>query len=112
MISDFFLILFMTISGAFAAYSLKRSSGGTLLQTFCSIWFFMGGGLYLCAACLNILALKRMDYSIVLPLSSVTYIWTAMISRTLLKENITKKMLLGIIFIVFGAICISLSFPQ
>lgn len=112
MISDFFLILLMTISGAFAAYSLKRSSGGTLLQIFCSVWFFAGGGLYLCAACLNILALKRMDYSIVLPLSSITYIWTAIISWTLLKENITKKMILGITFIVSGAVCISLAFSQ
>ena len=110
MIFDLLLILSMTLTGAFASLCLKRSSENTLFRTFFSFWFYGGAVLYLCASLLNIWALKNMDYSTVLPLTSITYIWTIILSKIFLKERISKKTIAGIIYIVIGAIFISASF--
>lgn len=106
MILNILLIFFMTLTGAFASYCLKRSSDRSFWKTFFCVWFYLGGFLYLCASLLNIWALKRMDYSTVLPLTSITYIWTIILSFALLKEKITKNMVFGIVCIVIGAIAI------
>ena len=42
--------------------------------------FYLGGLLYLISAILNIYILKFLDYSVVLPLTSITYIWTFVLS--------------------------------
>ncbi|MFR2167688.1 MAG: hypothetical protein ACLS5W_07540 [Coprococcus sp.] len=47
--------------------------------------------MYLVSALLNIYVLRYLDYSVVLPLTSVTYIWTMVISYFILKEKISKK---------------------
>lgn len=65
------------------------------------IW--AGGVLYGLAALLNIYLLRKLPYSVVLPLTSVTYIWTLCVSRALLGERITVRKLLGVGLIVAGA---------
>lgn len=44
----------------------------------------------------------------VLPLTSITYIWTLVISYKFLKEKITFKKIIGIILIIVGAIIIAI----
>lgn len=69
---------------------------------------YIGGFLYVAAAVLNILVLRYLDYSVVLPLSSVTYIWTMVLSNRMLQEKITRKKILGVACIVLGAICVAI----
>ena len=69
---------------------------------------YVGGGLYLLSAVLNIHVLKYLDYSVVLPLTSITYIWTMVLSYFSLKERITAKKVLGVALIVGGAVLVSL----
>jgi len=63
--------------------------------------------LYLLSAVLNIYVLKYLDYSVVLPLTSITYIWTMVLSYFSLKERITAKKVLGVALIVGGAVLVS-----
>ena len=73
-----------------------------------NINLYIGGALYLASAVANIIVLKKMEYSIVLPLTSITYIWTMILSYMILKEEITKKKIGGVILILIGAVCVSI----
>ena len=109
MIVNILLLLGMTLAGAFASLCLKYAVKPVLWRTFLAIGFYGGGMLYLFAALLNILALRRMDYSVVLPLTSITYIWTLVLAAIFLKEKITKNMVRGIVYIIAGAVAMSIS---
>lgn len=101
------LFLLITLMGAFASYFLKKSSGG-VLEIIKSPYFYVGGFLYVIAAVINVYILQFMDYTKVLPLTSLTYVWTLVIARIFLKESIEAKQYLGVLFIVCGALVISL----
>lgn len=95
----------MTIMGSFGGFFFKKVSAdfkipGILLNKN----LYIGGILYVGGALLNIYVLKFLDYSMVLPLTSLTYIWTMIVSYTLLGEKITPKKMAGVTLIVIGAI--------
>ena len=46
-------------------------------------------------------------YSVVLPLTAITYIWTLVISNRILKEKISRKKIVGVLCILVGAILIA-----
>ena len=77
-------------------------------SVFLNLNLYIGGILYVIAAVLNIVALKYLPYSIVLPLTAITYIWTIIISRLMLKEKVNKEKVIGIILIIIGAIFIAM----
>lgn len=105
----FVLLMAMTLLGAFASLFLKKASScGGACRFFTSLNFYIGGILYLASAVLNIIILRRLDYSLVLPLTSVTYVWTMIISYLILHEHISKKKINGVILIIIGAVIISI----
>lgn len=109
MIIYFIVLLVMTLLGATASLFLKRASGiDGFISLIKNINLYIGGSLYLASAVLNIFILKYLDYSVVLPLTSLTYIWTMVLSYMILKEKITKKKIVGVVLILVGAICVSL----
>lgn len=69
---------------------------------------YIGGILYIVSAGLNIWLLRYLDYSVVLPLTSFTYIWTMVLSCLILKEKITKAKIIGVVLILIGAVFISM----
>lgn len=103
----FLILVIMTFIGSLASLFLKKSSNYT---TFISLlknkWLYLGAFLYLLSALLNIYILKYLDYSIVLPLTSITYIWTMIISKIFLKEKLTFRKILGTFLIFCGALVI------
>lgn len=104
----FFLILCMTFMGSVASVFFKRASGSAgFMKMLFNVNLFIGGFLYVAGAALNIVVLRYLDYSVVLPLSSVTYIWTMVLSYLILQERITKKKILGVLCIVLGAVCVA-----
>lgn len=104
------LILIMTSMGAIASIFFKKaSSSNGIMQLLLNINLYIGGFLYLASAILNIIVLKYLNYSVVLPLTSITYIWTMIFSYLLLKEKITMKKAIGVSCIVLGAICVAVS---
>ena len=105
----YLLLLIGTLLGAFGGFYLKKSTGkegisGIILSPF----LYIGGFSYLISAVLNIIVLKYLPYSVVLPLTSITYIWSLVIAYYFLKEKITKVKIYGIVFIIIGAIFISI----
>ncbi|TEB16165.1 4-amino-4-deoxy-L-arabinose-phosphoundecaprenol flippase subunit ArnE [Pelotomaculum sp. FP] len=102
-------LLLMTILGAFGGFYLKKATGlSSIWLILRSPWFYLGGILYFSSALINIYVLKYLLYSTVLPLTSITYIWSFILSYKFLSEKITRYKWTGIIFIILGAIFISL----
>jgi drug/metabolite transporter (DMT)-like permease len=95
----------MTLTASFAAFFLKKStSNETFLSFFSSKYFYIGGFLYIIAAIFNIWILKIMPYSVVIPLGSITYIWTMLIARLFLKEKVRTGKIIGTLLIITGVV--------
>ena len=109
MIFYYVLILIMTLIASFASFSLKKSTnGGTVLSIIRNKYLYIGGFLYVVAAIFNIWLLKKMPYSVVVPLGSMCYIWTMFIAGILLKEKINIVKVVGVLLILFGVVCIAM----
>ena len=109
MIGYFICLLIMTVLGSVASLFLKKASGTDgILAMIKNVNLYIGGFLYLASAILNIWLLRYLEYSVVLPLTSLTYIWTMVFSYMILKEKITKKKICGVFLILIGAICVSI----
>lgn len=100
----------MTWFGAFGGFLLKKASSYDIkLEKYkLLMWLMVGVFFYGAAAILNIVALHYLPYTIVFPLTAVTYIWTMILSYFLLKEHISKRKLTGVSLIVIGAIILVL----
>lgn len=109
MTAYFIILLVMTLLGSIASLFLKKASGAVGWAALVKdANLYIGAVLYLASAVLNIVILKYLDYSVVLPLTSLTYIWTMVLSYLILKETITKKKMVGVALILAGAICVSM----
>jgi drug/metabolite transporter (DMT)-like permease len=98
----------MTVIGAVAALFLKKASGfRNLKELFLNMSLYIGGMLYFLSALLNIYILRFLDYSSVLPLTSITYIWTMILSYYVLDEKVTRKKVIGLSFVSVGAFLIA-----
>ncbi|MBR1861269.1 MAG: EamA family transporter [Lachnospiraceae bacterium] len=105
------ILLTETFLSSLASYFLKKSSpadGGNKLKILLSPFFYLGGVLYVIAAASNIYLLQKLPYAIVLPLGSITYIWTMFLSNRLLGEKITFRKILGMCIIIVGVVLVAL----
>ena len=108
MVIYYIVLLIMTMFGSVASLFLKKASGSNdLIDMLKNINLYIGGFLYVSSAVLNIWLLKILDYSVILPLTSLTYIWTMILSYFILKEKITVKKIAGVCLLLVGAIIIS-----
>ncbi len=102
------ILLVETLVASFASFFLKKSSGGdSKIDIIKSPFFYLGGVLYVISSCLSIVLLQFLPYAVVLPLGSLTYVWTMLISRWLLKENITGRKLAGVALIICGVVLLA-----
>lgn len=99
------LMVVMTWMGAFGGYFLKRATffNINMERKAFMMRLLFGVFLYGLGAILNIVALKFLPYTLVFPLTSITYIWTMLISYFLLKEQISGRKIIGVLLIVTGA---------
>ena len=101
-------LLAMTFMGSAASLFLKKTSGSTgILALAKDKNLYLGGFLYLAAAVLNIWLLRYLDYSVVLPLTSLTYVWTMILSKLFLNEKITGRKMAGVLLLLAGAVMVS-----
>ena len=109
MILLYICLLLMTLLGSVASLFLKKASvANNLTELITNINLYVGGFLYLSSAILNIWLLRYLDYSVVLPLTALTYVWTLIISHHFLGEKITRGKIIGTLFILLGAITLSI----
>lgn len=99
----------MTLLGALGGYFFKKGAENLngIISLILNWRAYVGGIFYVSAALLNIVVLKFLPYSIVLPLTAMTYIWTMIISKIALGEKITKNKIIGTILIILGSIFIA-----
>ena len=105
----FILLIIMTILGSVASLFLKRASNSDGIKKLIMNYnLYVGGVLYVLAAIINIFVLRFLNYSVVLPLTSMTYIWTMVISYFYLKEAIGLRKIFGVSLIVIGCVFVVL----
>lgn len=102
MISVYMMVFAMTVLGAMGAIFFKKAAND---KSFMAI--AIGGLLYFISALINIYVLKFLDYSVVLPLTSVTYVWTMLMSRCFFGECVNVKKTVGIALILIGTMFIT-----
>ena len=95
----------MCALGAFGSFFLKKALNFDNIQALIVNYnFYLGGFLYAASAVINIYLLRVLPYSVVLPLTSITYIFTLLISKFILKEKLTIGKIIGISLIITGII--------
>ena len=98
------LVLVMTLSGSLGAFFFKEAAqqGGGLRKLLTRPQLYVGGCFYGLGALLNIVLLGMWEYSLVYPLTAVTYVWTLVISNRLLGERITRGKAAGVLLVLCG----------
>ncbi|MCL2493559.1 MAG: EamA family transporter [Clostridiales bacterium] len=103
------LIIAGTFVGALASYFFKNATTNlnSVFDLIKSKSIWIGGILYLIAAANNVFVLRYMDYSVILPLASITYIFTMILANRLLGERITRRKIGGLVCVVAGAMLLA-----
>ena len=102
-------VLAMTLVGAAGAFFLK--GGMDQVDSFAALFktprIYLGGCFYLAGAVLNILLLRRLPYSILYPMTALTYVWSMALSAAFLGERITRRKLAGVALVLAGVLILS-----
>ncbi|WP_206663544.1 EamA family transporter [Sporolactobacillus shoreae] len=105
------LLIVMTMLGSLGGFFFKRCTmRGLSLSLYFVVNLGVGGLFYVSGALLNIWLLKLLPYTIVYPLTAVTYIWTLIFSFFFLKEKINKRKISGVLLILLGACLLVIHF--
>lgn len=106
------MIFIMTLAGSLGAFFFKQTMARLANFNIFHIIFipqaYIGGLCYCIGMGMNILLLRYMDYTVVYPMTSLTYIWTLGISYIFLKEKLTFQKWIAIGCILLGIFIISL----
>ncbi len=99
-------MLVMTLMGAVGGFCLKRAAdvSDSLVHFVFNRWIWAGGFAYLACVAMNVYVLQVRDYTIVLPMTALTYGWTLCLAKWWLKERIRPLKWLGV-----GLICLGVS---
>ncbi len=103
-------VLAMTLIGAMGAFFLKAGMDrvDSLISLFREPRIWLGGGCYVAGALCNVLLLRFLDYSVVYPMTAVTYVWSMALSAAFLGERIDRRKLIGVAAILAGVLILSL----
>ena len=100
-------IAIMTVSGSLGALFLKKGVAKIerlAITQMIKCWeLYLGAFFYLIGALANVLLLRQLDYTLIYPLTSLTYLWTMMISVAALGEKMNRDKVIAIVCIVAGA---------
>ena len=107
------VVLVMTVSGTFGALFLKKGiakmKGINIFSLIFIPYLYIGVAFYLVGAITNIVLLRYIPYTVLYPMTSLTYIWTMAVSYFILKEKINRDKVIAIICIVAGVLILSIS---
>jgi len=105
----FALVVISTVFGALGSLFLKLGSKNLkgLKELISNKSLLLGLFLFVLATIFIIFALKFGELSKIFPITSLTYIWVAIISWRFLKEKMTKEKLAAFVFIVVGILFVT-----
>ncbi len=105
-------VALMTCLGSLGAVCFKKTSIGgdkfNAAELLKNKWLYLGGALYVAGAVFNIIVLRFLPYSVVLPFSSITYVWTIIFSNRFFHEKINRFKILAICCIGAGVVLLIL----
>ncbi len=103
------LVILMTLLGAIASALFKKATGDySFKRLFFSSVFICGALLYGLGALLNIYLLTIIQYSKLVPMISLSYIWSMIIAKFFFKEKISGVKITGLIVLIIGVFLISI----
>ena len=108
MLSIGFVVL-SSIIGAFGGFIFKKASAKIEFNFYKLIenyGLYFGLFLYALAAMIYIIALKGGSLNTLYPISSITYVWSTLIAKKKLGEEINKFKWAGIVLIILGSVFI------
>lgn len=106
MINKYIMLLILSVSVASISQIILKMSAseehGSLIKEYLNIKVVIGYGLMLMSTVLTILAFKGLDYKNGPIIESIGYLMVMLLSKLILKEEITKKKVIGNIVILLG----------
>lgn len=105
----YLMVIVMTLLGAFGAFLFKMSGDRIAGIAFLlkEPRIYLGAAFYVASAVINIVLLRYMEYSVLYPMSAITYIWSMLLSKYLRGEAITRRKIIGILAICMGLVFIA-----
>ena len=102
----YLVIIACTTLSAIGGYFLKKASSSAtgVIKLMTDLNLYLGATIYLVATVFTIWLIQITEYSIAVPLQSLTYVWSLFVAHWFLGEKITKKRIIGIILIVAGVL--------
>lgn len=102
-------VLVMTLCGALGALFFKRAAQKSrgFLALLAVPQLYIGGCFYAVGAGLNIVLLHVWEYSVVYPMTAITYVWTMVLSNRILGERLTRNKLLGVFLVLCGVVILT-----
>ncbi len=104
------LVVIGTFIGAFDSLFLKKGAKHFNFNIFKQLRnkpLILGIFLFVLSSVFYIYALSMERLSLLYPITSLTYIWVALVSIKFLKEKINKYKWLGIVLIILGIVLIT-----
>ena len=100
----FAAVLLMTLCGSLGALFFKGAAQDSrgLAALLTRPQLYVGGCFYGLGALLNIVLLRVWEYSVVYPMTALTYVWTLVFSRFFLGERLTSNKLWGVVLVLCG----------
>lgn len=113
MIFSIFIYLFGTFISAISQVLLKKSTQKEYkhwIREYLNLSVILAYGIFFLATLCTVVAYKYIPLSMGPILGTLEYIYVALLSYFLLKENISKRKLWGLIIIIFGVLIFSFDF--
>lgn len=101
------ILLFSVLISSISQIILKKSANKnyeSIIKEYMNLYVLTGYALLFLSTILTIFALKGLPYKSVPIIETIGYIYILLLSRLLLKEKITKKMIIGNVIIISGVI--------
>ena len=111
MLKYFAIMIFSGFLSSFSQVLLKKSAltkKETLVKEYINLYVVSGYAITATCMILTMIAYRGVPFKYGAVLESLTYIYIMILSRLLLKENLTKKKVFGNLIIVIGVIIFSL----
>ena len=106
-------ILFLTVGQTLLKLTMNKTGGlsiSNLYYDFIKIFlhplFIAGIAMYFVSGLLWLYILSKMEFSVVFPLVSLSYVFALFIGYYIFNESISLNKCFGIIFILIGVFCI------
>lgn len=107
---SFVLVFIAAFLGGVVPLLLKEASRNISfsIKWFFNKWLWLGGILFIISTTMFAFALKGGELSILYPLVSASYVFSAIFARIFLKEKVSNAKLAGIFLIIIGVALIAL----